>query len=183
MKHNKAEKAAADIIMLLCGAIFIILLFYIPWNESWSPVFLGFALVFLLFVLMDLCRLFLIREKEMSCEPDFSAVFQLILLDEYDKPVKSWDMTGRISLVIGRAGREAEVDVDLQDCEYSSFIDCQHAALNFSQDCWYVEDLGSRNGVKVRKVEDGQCYRVMGRPCRLSAGDVLYIANTRLLLS
>ena len=57
------------------------------------------------------------------------------------------------------------------------------SGANFCLDQWYVEDLGSQNGVKVRKAEDGECYKVMGRPCRVQAGDVLYIANTKLLLS
>lgn len=108
---------------------------------------------------------------------------RLILLDEQDKPVKSWDMAGRVSIVIGREGGGEDVDVDLEDCAFSSFIDFQHAVLNFCLDQWYVEDLGSQNGVKIRKAEDGECYKVMGRPCRVAAGDVLYIANTRLLLS
>ena len=75
------------------------------------------------------------------------------------------------------------MDVDLEGCEYGAFVDYQHAALNYSLDQWYVEDLGSSNGVRVQKVEDGNCYRITDRPCRVMAGDVLYIANTRLLLT
>lgn len=81
------------------------------------------------------------------------------------------------------AKKGMELDIDLSDCEYSSFIDFQHAVLNFCLDQWYVEDLGSQNGVKVGKVEDGECYRVIHRPCKVVAGDVLYIANTKLLLT
>lgn len=106
---------------------------------------------------------------------------RLILLDQEGKPIKSWDLQGKVSQIIGKAGRDQELDIDLSDCEYSSFIDFQHAALNFSLDQWYVEDLGSQNGVRVRKAEDGECYKVMGRPCRIQAGDVLYIANPRLI--
>lgn len=108
---------------------------------------------------------------------------QLVLLDEQGKPIKSWDLQGRTALIIGKAGQDQELDVDLSDCEYSSFIDFQHAVLNFCLDQWYVEDLNSQNGVKVMKVEDGECYRVIHRPCRVTAGDVLYIANTRLLMT
>lgn len=92
-------------------------------------------------------------------------------------------MQGRISLVIGKADQSQEPDIDLSDCEYSSFIDFQHAVLNFTLDQWYVEDLESQNGVKIRKVEDGECYRVIHRPCKVAAGDILYIANTKLLLT
>ncbi len=86
-------------------------------------------------------------------------------------------------MIIGKKNDEEEVDVDLEDCEYSTFIDSQHAVLNFCLDSWYLEDLGSQNGVKIKKVEDGGCYQVTNRPCRLSAGDIIYIANTRLLLT
>ena len=108
---------------------------------------------------------------------------RLILLDEQDKPVKSWDMAGRTAMLIGRSGGEEDVDVDLEDCAYSSFIDFLHSALNFAQDQWYIEDLGSQNGIKIRKAVDGECYKVMGRSCKVEAGDILYIARTRLLLS
>lgn len=108
---------------------------------------------------------------------------ELLLLDEQDKPVKSWSIAGMTAVVIGRKGGDEEVDVDLEDCEYGTFIDPQHAALNYCLDGWYIEDLGSTNGVRVQKAEDGICYKVTGRPCRVGAGDILYIANTRLLLS
>ncbi len=107
----------------------------------------------------------------------------LLLLDEQNKPVRLWTMAGCTSLVIGRRNKEEQVDVDLEDCEYSTFVDFQHAALNFCLDRWYLEDLGSANGVRVQKAEDGCCYKVTNRPCRVEAGDIIHIANTRLLLS
>ena len=110
-------------------------------------------------------------------------ISQLVLLDEKEKPLKSWDLAGKTALIIGKKNEEEEIDVDLEDCEYSTFIDPQHAVLNFCLDSWYLEDLGSQNGVKIKKVEDGGCYQVTNRPCRLSAGDIIYIANTRLLLT
>ncbi len=108
---------------------------------------------------------------------------QLVLLDEHDKPLKSWDLVGKTALILGKKNDEEEVDVDLTDCEYSTFINDQHAVLNFCLDSWYLEDLGSQNGVKIKKVEDGGCYQVTNRPCRVSAGDVIYLASTRLLLT
>ena len=108
---------------------------------------------------------------------------ELLLLDEQDKPVKSWNIAGMTAVVIGRGGKDEEVDVDLEDSEYGTFIDPQHAALNYCLDGWYIEDLGSTNGVRVQKAEDGICYKQAGRPCRVEAGDILYIANTRLLLN
>ena len=128
----------------------------------------------------DLIRLLAVAGKGEGEDP---VIRELVLLDENNKPVRSWTLAGRVSVIIGRAGREEDVDVDLEGCEYGAFVDYQHAALNYSLDRWYVEDLGSSNGVRVQKVEDGNCYRIMNRPCQVRAGDVLYIANTRLLLT
>ena len=104
-------------------------------------------------------------------------------MNEQNMPVRSWDLSDRVAVVIGKKNTEEDVDVDLEDCEYSTFIDPCHAALNFCNNGWFVEDLGSQNGVKIKKVEDGDCYKVMNRPCRVAAGDIIYIANTKLLLS
>ena len=191
MEKSRKIKIAADVIMLFCGLILLIILRYGLWDKEKSiMVEIGLFLCMVV-ILADLSIQFLIKAKislsrtleETGNIKTGMGIERLILLDEQNKPVKSWDMTGRTAMLIGRSGGEEDVDVDLEDCAYSSFIDFLHAALNFAQDQWYVEDLGSQNGIKIRKVVDGECYKVMGRPCRVEAGDILYIANTRLLLS
>lgn len=187
MRQGRRVKQVFDILIVLCG---ICLVYYILKEiKSWriTPFFLLTVAAGTVWVLYDF--LFLQRRKEpevFSYEPDAvqtHGIQRLLLLDEDGKPIKSWDLQGRVSLIIGKAGQDQELDIDLSDCEYSSFIDFQHAVLNFCLDQWYVEDLGSQNGVKVRKVEDGECYKVIHRPCRIEAGDILYIANTKLLLT
>jgi len=112
------------------------------------------------------------------------ASYELVLLNEHDKPIRAWDLTGKTAMVIGRKGKNEEVHVDLSDCEYSALINVQHAVLNFSLDSWYIEDLGSQNGIRIKKAEDGVCYQVTAnRPCKISAGDVIYIAKTKLLFT
>ena len=191
MEKSRKIKIAADVIMLFCGLILFIILRYGLWDKEKSiMVEIGLFLCMVV-ILADLSIQFLIKAKislsrtleETGNIKTGMGIERLILLDEQNKPVKSWDMTGRTAMLIGRSGGEEDVDVDLEDCTYSSFIDFLHAVLNFAQDEWYVEDLGSQNGIKIRKVVDGECYKVMGRPCRVEAGDILYIANTRLLLS
>jgi len=109
---------------------------------------------------------------------------ELILLNEHEKPIRSWDLTGKISMIIGRKNKDEEVDIDLCDCEYSALINIQHAVLNFSLDRWYLEDLGNGNGVRIKKADDGNCYQVApNRPVIINVGDVIYIAKTRLLLT
>lgn len=188
MKKKYWIKAVSDAVILLCSLILCFAAYLNPWVSLWSAVILAAAVLCAALAIVDLiCQRKQIKKEgkeEMKKHgTGVREIDRLILLDEQDKPVKSWDMAGRVSMVIGREGGEEEIDVDLEDCAFSSFIDFQHAVLNFCLDQWYVEDLGSQNGVKVRKVEDGECYKVIHRPCKVAAGDILYIANTKLLLT
>lgn len=184
---GRRVKQVLDILIVLCGigTIYLILKEIRTWRIT-LPLLLAVA-VCTVWVLHDLFRPENTNKTELFLpEPEADqthGIQRLILLDQEGKPIKSWDLQGKVSQIIGKAGRDQELDIDLSDCEYSSFIEFQHAVLNFCLDQWYVEDLGSQNGVKVRKVEDGECYRVIHRPCKVVAGDILYIANTKLLLT
>lgn len=184
---EKRTKIIFDILIILCGAGLVC--FILQEIRTWpiTPALLFVVIIGMVWVLRDI--LLLMRPGKTEASLSGPEVFQnhgiqrVILLDEEGKPIKSWDLQGKVSQIIGKAGQDQELDIDLSDCEYSSFIDFQHAVLNFCLDQWYIEDLGSQNGVKVRKVEDGECYRVIHRPCKVAAGDILYIANTKLLLT
>lgn len=193
MRHEikrKRAKQTMDVLILLfgVGVIYCILKEIGTWR--FAPLLIMVVSVGMAFALYDVFRIGNKKAAEVSpIESEFAhtrgehEIERLILLDEEGKPIKSWDLHGKVSQIIGKAGQDQELDIDLSDCEYSSFIDFQHAALNFCLDQWYIEDLGSQNGVKVRKVEDGECYKVIHRPCKVVAGDILYVANTKLLLT
>ena len=191
MRKNNRIKLTADTVILLSSLILCYVAYSCQWLPAWPAAIPTVCAVCGVFAIVDMfyqiakqgSREAISYSKDKNRARTVEKIERLILLDEQDKPVKSWDMAGRVSIVIGREGGGEDVDVDLEDCAFSSFIDFQHAVLNFCLEQWYVEDLGSQNGVKIRKAEDGECYKVMGRPCQVAAGDVLYIANTRLLLS
>ena len=172
---GKRVKQTLDVLIILCGAGAVFLVFKEIGTWRFAPAVYFVIVIGMAAAIYDLFRLSGSKNTEeiMPEAERIQGIQRLILLDEEGKPIKSWDLQGKISLIIGKAGRDQELDIDLSDCEYSSFIDFQHA----------VEDLGSQNGVKVGKVEDGECYRVIHRPCKVVAGDVLYIANTKLLLT
>lgn len=184
---GRRTKQILDVFILLCGigAIYCILKEIRTWRIT--PALLAAVAIGTAWVLYDLLRPEGVRAaKPYRDEPEVvngHKIEKLVLLDEAGKPIKSWDLCGKVSQIIGKAGRDLDLDIDLSDCEYSGFIDFQHAVLNFCLDQWYIEDLGSQNGVKVRKAEDGECYKVIHRPCRVMAGDIIYIANTKLLLT
>ncbi len=176
-------KKITDVGILFCSVTLATCLIYAG-QETWkwpaACLLAGTAVL----ALADFIRQFLPgRKEERNGETD-TAVRELILLDEDDKPLKSWDLSGKVSVLIGRENREDPVDVNLEECEYSALIDTRHAVLNYCRDAWYIEDLHSKNGIRIRKVDDGQCYKLAGdRPCRLMPGDIIYIAKTKLLIT
>lgn len=186
---KEMKKAMCDMVILLAALALAVSAWY---HRAGSGLFGALLAAALLCAVLAAADLFwqLCRKKEIQMEAAQApeeplAIQELLLLDEYNKPVKSWGMAGKTALVIGRRNEneEEEIDVDLEGCEYSTFVDSRHAVLNYCLDRWYLEDLGSVNGVRVQKAEDGCCYKVTNRPCRVAAGDIIYIANTKLLLT
>ena len=105
----------------------------------------------------------------------------LLLLDEEGNEISAWHIGGKTSLLIGRDEHKENVDINLQNTEYGGMVDRQHAVLNYAAGQWYIEDLGSRNGVRIQDAKDGKLYQVSKEhPCRINAGDIIFIGNTRL---
>lgn len=147
-------------------------------------LFLGIAVIAMLDLSIFISRREKARQQPVEQPDEEYEISELLLLDETDRPIKSWDLTGKISLLIGKRNKSEPVDIDLEECEYSSLIDPQHAVLNFCDNGWYIEDLYSKNGIRIKMVKDGIDYKLAkNKPCRLNAGDVIYIANTKLLIT
>lgn len=106
---------------------------------------------------------------------------ELLLLDEEENEIAAWHIGGKTSVLIGRDEHKENVDINLQNTEYGGMIDHQHAVLNYAGGQWYIEDLGSKNGVRIRGAGDEKLYQVSKEhPCRVNTGDIIYIGNTRL---
>lgn len=118
-----------------------------------------------------------------SIPSDSELITEIVLLSEEDTELLTWDLYGKTAMVIGRDVKENQVDIDLGRSPYASMVEIEHAVLNFSGGNWYVEDLGSSNGISVKKEEDGRTYKLSSdTPCRLERGDCLYIGLNRLIL-
>ncbi|MCM1560815.1 MAG: FHA domain-containing protein [Butyrivibrio sp.] len=104
----------------------------------------------------------------------------LALLDEEDRIVTEWNIAGKTSLLIGRDTRREDVDINLANTAFGGMVDRQHAVLNYTAGQWYIEDLDSTNGIRIRK-PDGRIYEVSKtQPCQVEKGDILFIGLTRL---
>lgn len=123
------------------------------------------------------------RQRTEYKERTIDIITELVLLSEEETELCIWDIFGKTSVVIGRDMKENQVDIDLNCSHYASMVDIEHAVMNFSAGKWYVEDLGSRNGISLKKVEDGRLYRLSAdKPCKVERGDILYVGCNRLLI-
>lgn len=131
-------------------------------------------------LLLILFILYMIRRKradETLVEGD--EVSQLVLKDPDNKNIQQWNITGEVSLIFGKE----DVDIDLSNAVYSSLISRQHAVMNNTGDNWYFEDIGSQNGSGLKKRNGNTKFKVQrGKPYQINVGDVIYIANTKILI-
>ncbi|ANY65238.1 FHA domain-containing protein [Paenibacillus algorifonticola] len=112
-----------------------------------------------------------------------AVITRLVMIDEEGERLKEWYIDGETSLLIGKSSSRSDVDVDLSDAEYASIISLQHAVLNHSKGIWYLEDLDSTNGVGLRKYNNSVITRIDNEQSyRIDSGDLIVIANTRLLV-
>jgi pSer/pThr/pTyr-binding forkhead associated (FHA) protein len=121
--------------------------------------------------------------KNLANEEIGTGIMKLCLLDEEGEITKEWSLEGETSLLIGKSTSEGEVDIDLSTAEYESLINNEHAMLNCVSGAWYIEDFDSLNGIGIKKAEKRIKSKLRHEsPYRIHTGDILYIANTRILV-
>lgn len=107
----------------------------------------------------------------------------ILMLNDNGNVIKQWDIQGKVSLLIGKNKKNKDVDIDLSESMYDALIYDEHALLNFAANSWYLEGLHVPSSVSLRKNGGQMRYRLTGnRPCKVTSGDMIYIANTRLMI-
>lgn len=110
-------------------------------------------------------------------------VSKIVLLDDDGERIKEWLVKGETSVLIGKNTERGEVDIDLTGCEYASLVSPEHAVLNRVGEDWFIEDAESYSGTGIRKAGRSDANRLIAEePVRVGAGDMIFIANTRLLI-
>lgn len=103
-------------------------------------------------------------------------ISEILLLGEDNNITDTWDIYGKTSIVFGRDEGDNQVDVNLRNTDYAGTIDGEHAVMNYSNGCWYIEDLDSENGTRIQRGGTGKKHKVSSRePCRVEQGDVIYL--------
>lgn len=178
-------------IACVCAAIMGIACIYMEEGRERTWVLAVSTGLMLFFILLALAEKKLAEKRMVGSKRkqysenggDAGIISEMVLLSEENTELTVWDMYGKVSMVIGRDTGENQVDVDLNTSPYASMVEVEHAVLNFSAGNWYIEDLGSANGISVKKGQDEKIYRLSAdTPCRLDAGDTLIIGMNHLLI-
>lgn len=115
--------------------------------------------------------------------PVMARISYVALIGEQGNELLKWSLEGKTAIVIGK-GTEAEpVDIDLSGSAMAQMISKQHAVLNYTDNGWYVDDIDSRNGTRVKKKNQSALLDVkLVGAVEVEAGDIIYIANAMLQL-
>ena len=120
-------------------------------------------------------------EIKTSTVKQFKRIQQISLIDENEKTIRTWELYGKVSMLIGKDIGENFVDIDLSQIPYSAMVEVEHAILNYADGNWYIEDLDSRNGISIKKAGEKKAYKLSTKePCKLDFGDIILIGNCQL---
>lgn len=148
------------------------------YGELWTYRYLVYALAVLCFVILIFFSFYdyaYIKEEN----EDSDEACEIVLLSEENTLVKSWELMGKVSLLVGKCNEEEDVDIDLSDTVFSGTVSDVHAILNYMDKSWYIEDNQSKNGTHI-KGEDGKLYNIKDGQSKLKKNDYIYIGLNKL---
>ncbi len=181
-RHKRLQYLDGGIAILAAILSIFIYVYYNGYLEQqyillWSGIFIIISLFYARKALTTS------NEPVINLVVDNSDISSVVMLNEQGNIIKRWDTKGKTALLIGKHTKNKEVDIDLSDSMYDALIHNEHAVMNFAAGKWYLEAVHTPSGITVQKADDRMRYRLTGaKPCRLEQGDVVYIANTRLLM-
>jgi hypothetical protein len=177
---NKKQAAAIILDMLICASAALCLFLLDRHLGAGTVKTAAISAVLLMVGALAAYELVCWHKKPMKKRKKLHPISTVILLGEKDEPLHVWDLTGKAGLVIGKGEGDSSVDIDLSDTAFQTYIDPEHALLNYNGSGWWLEDVSARNGVSVTR--QGR-ELLLGRhaPVELLPGDVINIAEfTRL---
>lgn len=107
----------------------------------------------------------------------------IVLINEEGTALTEWSLVGKSAMVIGKGTEKEAVDIDLSGSAFAQMISKQHAVLNYTENGWCIDDIDSKNGTRVKKINRNAILdlKLVGT-VELGVGDIIYIANTMLQL-
>ena len=121
-----------------------------------------------------------VQKKENAVGNKINAV---ALIGEQGNVLLEWPLAGKTSVVIGKGTQKEPVDIDLTETAMGQLVSKQHAVLNYTDNGWYVDDIDSKNGTRVKKRNQSALLDVkLVGAVEVEVGDIIYISNTMLQL-
>lgn len=119
--------------------------------------------------------------KTDSADSSRKKVTSLVLLNEQGSVLLEWSLQSRTALIIGKSSGKDNVDIDLSGSAVADKVSKQHAVLNYTDNGWYIDDIDSKNGTRVKKKYQSALLDVkLVGAVEVEAGDIIYIANAML---
>jgi hypothetical protein len=166
-----------DFLMILLFAAAIYYVYFINTNNVVKKFGFVIFIVFFIYFIVKFSAFSARKAKQ------YDGIKKLILKNEEGRNVKIWDIEDKTALLIGKSGKDNEVDIDLTESEYATLISKQHAVMNYTSDSWYIEDIGSTNGSGIKRINENRKVMIEpGKPYKINVGDTIYIANTKILV-
>ena len=120
-------------------------------------------------------------EKKEQYEKNRQTAKKVVLLNEEGTALMEWGLQRQTSLIIGKGSDKEPVDIDLSGSAVAQMISKQHAVLNYTEKGWYVDDIDSKNGTRVKKASQNAIMDVkLVGAIEVEPGDIIYIASTML---
>lgn len=178
--QSKKRFGISEFINVIIFLLMISVMIYINIMYENKEILIGTIIISILIVFI--IAVIIIRNKKRE-KISLHLINKIILKDEDGKNLKTWDIRGKTSLLIGKRNKNIEIDIDLSETSYAMLISREHAILNNVANSWYFEDIGSSNGSGIKRKNDGKKIKLKeGKLCKLNRGDIIYIANTQLLI-
>jgi len=182
MTNKQVISFILDILIVICAALCIYFLYSFVEDDVLPRQILTAAIllpVIAIVVYEAVCwsKPAKIKKKR---KPSIST---LVLLGEDDRPIRIWDLTGKVGLLIGKSSEDYQVDIDLSDTDYHTYVDPEHALLNYQESGWWIQDTSVTNGVSI--IRKGKELKLGAHaPAKLELGDVICVAQyTRIAVN
>ena len=181
MDNKRPLSIVLDILIVICAALCLFLLY--RFMEFGTIRHVLTAAILLPVIGVVIYEIYCRNRPTKTTKKRAPLISTLVLLGEDDRPVRIWDLTGKVGLLIGKSSDDYQVDIDLSDTDYHTYIDPEHALLNYQESGWWLEDTSSRNGVSIIR-KGKELLPGHHAPAKLEPGDVICIARyTRIAVN
>ena len=122
-----------------------------------------------------------VSEEIISSAPNFSVNTGRLIAKQANTPVSEFPLDGNHA-IIGRFDSDTgPVDIDLEGFPGEDTISRNHAEIYYEGNQWKIQDLGSTNGVFIKRANQTRFEARIMRPEVIESGDEIAIAKIRFL--